>query len=189
MELAGAVLAAGEGRRFRASGGTGPKVLARVGGRRLVDLAVGAAQAGGVARLAVVAGAAPLEPTAPDVTVLANERWADGIATSLAVALDWADALGADALIVGLADQPGVGPEAWRSVAAAPDDAAVAVATYPGGPGHPVRLHRRVWPLLPRTGDEGARVLMRDRPELVHAVACAGDPADVDDLADLSRWT
>jgi CTP:molybdopterin cytidylyltransferase MocA len=188
MELAGAVLAAGEGRRFRASGGAGPKVLARVGGRRLVDLAVDAAQAGGVARLAVVVGGAPLELTPPGVTVLANERWADGIATSLAVAIDWADALGVDALLVGLADQPGVGSEAWRSVADAPDDSPVAVATYPGGRGHPVRLLRSVWPLLPRTGDEGARVLMRERPELVHEVACTGDPGDVDDVADLARW-
>lgn len=119
-------------------------------------------------------------------TIVANDRWADGQITSVRTALDAADALGADRIVIGLADQPFVTPDAWRTVASAPGP--IAVASYSGRRGNPVALDRSVWQLLPADGDEGARALMRIRPDLVREVACSGSPADIDTVEDLHRW-
>jgi molybdenum cofactor cytidylyltransferase len=184
----GAVLAAGAGSRFR---GPTPKVLAPLpDGTTLVGRAVAVAAAAGLDAVAVVLGPVPadaLGPLPPGVVALANPRWAEGQATSLAVAVAWARRRAAPALTVALADQPGITAAAWRAVAGAPSP--LAVATYAGRRGHPVRLGAEVWPDLPSEGDEGARQLLRDRPDLVVEVPCPGDPADVDTVEDLAAWT
>ncbi|MCU0311338.1 MAG: nucleotidyltransferase family protein [Acidimicrobiales bacterium] len=185
--LAAAVLAAGGSSRFS----DGPKQLARLRDRPLVSLAVEAPLA--VPELAVVfvvSGALDLHGALPDgAVVLDNPRWAEGQATSLAVAVHAARVGGFDALLVGLADQPFVGADAWRTMARADPDPPILVATYGGERANPVRLAREVWPLLPATGDEGARVVMRERPELVGELACPGDGLDIDTVEDLDRWS
>ncbi len=176
------VLAAGAGTRFRAGS---HKLTTLWRGRPLVHWAVAAAVQAQVGPVVVVTGAARL--TLPDgVVVVHHDRWAEGQATSLARAVAVARAAGWGAVVVGLGDQPQVTPEAWRAVAEC--DAPVAVATYEGRRRNPVRLAREVWDDLSTDGDEGARTLMRVRPELVHEVPCTGDPADVDTSEDLARW-
>lgn len=175
------VLAAGGGRRFTARE---HKLLAPFRGRPVVDWAVDAAVASGLDVL-VVTGAVDL--VLPDtVREVRNERWADGQATSLRAAVEAVDAAGYGAIVVGLGDQPLVEPEAWRRLAAV--DAPLAYATYGGRRGNPVRLARQVWPSLPTEGDEGARGLLRRRPDAV-PVACPGDPLDIDTPEDLAPWS
>lgn len=188
MTVAGVVLAAGAGERFTQSGGSGPKARALVSGVPSLARVLGSAQQAGLDEVVLVQGAADLADLAPPgVTVLHNPRWADGLATSLRVALD--HLARHQAVVVGLADQPGVPAAAWSAVASAPDEPPIAVATYDGRRANPVRLARAVWPLLPATGDEGARAVMRGRPELVREVPCIGDPHDIDTLEDLHRWS
>ena len=126
----------------------------------------------------------------PAVIVCHNPSWANGQSTSLRAGLDVAGRLGATSVVVGLADQPFVEPDAWRAVAAA--DGPIVVATYDGARGNPVKLDAAVWPLLDepaqRDPDAGARALMGVRPDLVREVPCTGSPADIDTEEDLRRW-
>ena len=178
--VAAVVLAAGGSTRVRG----GDKLVTPFRGRPLVTWAVEAAIASGIGDVVVVVGAGPL-PLPSGVRIVVNPLWASGQATSLQAAL--AACRRHEAVVVGLGDQPLVAPETWKAVASS--TAPIAVATYKGKRRNPVRLARVVWPLLPRTGDRGARVLMRVRPDLVTEVPCAGDSADVDTVEDLARWS
>lgn len=180
MTVAAVLLAAGGGSRFA---GPGHKLLADFRGRPLWTWAVGAAQAAGLDELVVVTGAVSLD----GVETVHNPRWEEGIGTSLGAGVRWAEEHGCDVAVVALADQPLVTADAWRAVAAT-TATPIGIATYEGRRGHPVRLAAEVWPLLPTTGDQGARTVMASRPDLVTEVPCTGSPADVDTVEDLSRW-
>lgn len=186
------MLAAGAGSRFR---GDGHKLSAHLadsgadGEVTVIERSLARALAAEIGPVVVVTGAvADIVPAhlVPAVIVRHNERWHDGQITSLHTGIAAARALDAASIVVGLADQPFIEPAAWRAVA----DAAgpIAVATYDGRRANPVKLDAEVWDLLPTTGDEGARALMRVRPELVREVACSGSPADIDTTEDLRRW-
>lgn len=186
MRTAAVVLAAGGGTRFD---GPTHKLRTVVRDKPLVTWAVSSALAAGLDATVVVTGAVDVDDLLPPgVEVVHNERWSEGQATSLQCAIAWARGRDVDAIVVGLADQPFVSPDAWRAVARVADRP-IAVATYGGARRNPVRLHRDVWELLPTSGDEGARRVIAGNPDLVREVACDGDPADVDTVEDLEAWS
>jgi CTP:molybdopterin cytidylyltransferase MocA len=181
------VLAAGEGSRFA---GSGHKLDAEIDGRTLLRRALDAALASGIGPVLVVLpadGDRAFRTDVPaDVIAVVNAEWRRGSASSLQAGLARAAELGARRAVIALADQPFISPAAWRAVAAA--DAPLAVATYSGERGHPVQLRAEVWPLLPTAGDEGAKAVMRLRPDLVVEIPCAGSAVDIDTVEDLRRW-
>ena len=183
------LLAAGDGSRFR---GPTHKLLAELGGRPVWEHALGhAAAAAGHRPLAVITGAQPLTapPNVP-AAVVDNPHWADGQASSLARAVRWAEQAGAEALAVGLADQPFIPAETWTRILEAGAETPIVAARYAGRPGpHPVRLDRSVWPHLERHGDRGAGPLMQRHPRWVTWLDCLGSTADIDTQEDLERWT
>ncbi len=194
--IAVVLLAAGGGSRFRATasaaGVSAPhKLLAPIGDRTVIERAYESMHDGVPADLPriVVRGAVEL-PTLAGALMLDNPDWGSGQASSLWVAIGAATKAGCNGVIVGLGDQPFVEPADWRAVyVAALDHATIAVATYGGRRRNPVYLSSKVWPRISRTGDEGARSVLAENPDLVTEVACHGSPADIDTAEDLLKWS
>jgi CTP:molybdopterin cytidylyltransferase MocA len=185
VTTAAVVLAAGGGARFTTSGGDGHKLLAPFMGWNVVGWAILSAVSAKLDATYVVVGAVEV-PVIEGVRYVDNERWTEGLSTSLQAGVNAAARDGHKAVVVGLGDQPLVVGDAWRKVAEA--EGTIVVATYDGRRGHPLRLDRRVWPLLPTQGEGGAALVIRRRPDLVVEVPCPGHPADIDTHGDLERW-
>jgi CTP:molybdopterin cytidylyltransferase MocA len=180
VTLAVALLAAGGATRFG-----GGKLDAPCAGKPLGAWALEAALAVPHERLAVVVGD-PAPDFARGCEVLVNERAADGLGTSAALAARWAE--GCDALLIVLADMPLVSPRTLRELVAAGGAAAVA---YPGGrPGAPACFPAALFPALAAlTGDSGAAQVLRGLAEVTLIDAPAEELRDIDrpgDLADVS---
>jgi molybdenum cofactor cytidylyltransferase len=187
-DVSAIVLAAGGGSRFG-----GGKLLAKLGGRPIIETVLDNVREAPVDEIIAVVGAdaESLREVCEryGIRTVANQEWERGQSTSVLAGLR---TCGGRAAVVMLGDQPFVGAEAVaRLVAAFAEGAKVAVATYGGKRRNPVLFSREVWPLLEAelAGDEGARSVLRRHPELVVEVPCdgVGDPVDVDTREDLRR--
>ncbi len=203
-DVVAVLLAAGGATRFRDSAAragvsTSHKLLAPLRDRTVFEWSLANVIEAGFSRIVVVRGAVALPLPAPsdvpsgsELIVVDNADWERGQATSLACAIDVLSARPVSeisSMIVGLGDQPFIPAGDWIRVATAPSHASIVVATYGGRRRNPVRIARDLWESIPETGDEGARPLLRLRPELVTEVACTGNPADIDTAEDLLKWS
>ncbi len=182
----GVLLAAGAGSRFT---GSHHKLLAPLKGVPVVSYAVSAMKSAGFEQCIAITGSVALTGLLDDVTEVHNADWASGQRSSVLAAIDYAQSHGFGSIVVGLGDQPFIESDAWSAVAEA--DSPIAIATYEGVRGNPVKLSSSVWDLF-RTiegdPDAGARALIHLHPELVREVACKGNSADIDTTEDLSKW-
>lgn len=173
--VAGVVLAAGEGKRFG-----GPKAPFEFEGERLVDRAVRRLREAGCDPVFVILGA--WEGQVDDALVIVNHGWEEGMGSSLRIALKWVNATTeAEYALITLVDLPGLTSEAISRVINAP--AGIAVATFNGERGHPVRIPRAHFRHLIDTvaGDEGAREFLAGREDVQWVeVADVADGFDLD---------
>jgi len=190
--IAGLLLAAGGGRRL----GGRPKALLDHRGRPLVENAVRVLREGGCTRVHVVLGAdadvVREKASLPGCVLIDNPDWAQGMGSSLRAglaSLGGTDA-DADAALVSLVDQPGIGPAALARVHAAyRSPATLAAAAYDGERGHPVLFGSDHWAGIAASavGDRGARAYLKEHVGDITLVEC-GDVAlayDIDTPADL----
>ena len=176
------ILAAGSGSRFK---GGGHKLNAIFGNQPLYIWVMQAAIEANIGSVIVVTGAVELQIGELSVRVVHNPLWQSGLASSLQAGIAVAGEQGAEAVVVGLGDQPLVPASAWRAVANSPSP--IAVATYQAKRGNPVRLHAEIWSALPTVGDDGARSVFQMYNNLVEEVPCEGSSRDIDTLEDLER--
>ena len=190
---AGLVLAAGAGRRFG-----GPKALARLRDRTLLEHAVDTLRSAGCSPVVVVLGAGAREVARQvDVgaaVVVVNDGWESGMGSSLCTGLAVLADLRAPAAVVALVDQPQVTPELVRRLVASWADGVAAVsATYGGHRRNPVLLDASTWPgvAAAAVGDVGARGWLDAHADEVVLVACddLGSDLDIDTPHDLDRLT
>ncbi|MGW3930933.1 nucleotidyltransferase family protein [Streptomyces microflavus] len=191
-KVAGVLLAAGGGRRL----GGRPKALLEHRGRPLVEHALRALRNGGCGPLHVVLGAAADEVRArADLTgsaVTVNPGWEEGMGSSLRLGLAALADTGADAALVMLVDQPGIGAEAVARVRVAyRSRASLVAASYDGKRGHPVLFGADRWADIAAgaVGDQGARAYLREHRDAITLVECSdvAEAYDIDTAQDLSH--
>ena len=180
------VLAAGAGHRF---GPGGPKQLAPLAGRPLLEHALAHAAAAPIDRVIAVLGANAVEIAAEvdlhGAEPLVCAGWPEGMAAPLRAGIA---ALGdCAAAVVLLGDQPLVGPAAIARVLAGRGEKWDAVrASYEGDPGHPVLIERGLFTAIAGLeGNAGARTLLAAIQARTVPCDDVADPLDVDSPADL----
>jgi len=185
--LSGVLLAAGASRRLGR-----PKQLLVWQGETLVRRAARAALEAGLDELIVVAGAERDAVAAAlaglDLRVVDNERWPEGIGSSIAAGVRAAS--GAAVLLL-LADQPGVdaallaelivGMEAGHERVACAYAGVIGVPALFSSPSDLVALREL-------SGDRGARQLLTRDGATVLAIPAEQAAHDIDDEADWRRW-
>ena len=185
--VAAVVLAAGGSRRLGR-----PKQLVEREGVPLVRHAVVEAAHAPVDAVAVVLGAAHEAVAAAlgdtRVAHLLNPDWAEGLATSIHVAVRWGEARAADALLFVLCDQPRLTRAHLAALCAAHARTGRPVASgYGGTYGVPALVPAPLFSALcALTGDQGAARVLRQRPD-VEVVDWPDGALDIDTEADLAR--
>ena len=150
----------------------------------MVDRAVRTLREGGCEPVVAVLGA--WVGDVPDAEVTVNDQWQEGMGSSLRVGLAYlSENPGVTSVIITLVDIPGMTSAAIRRLVTI--DAPLAVATYRGENGHPVRIDRDLWPkaMSVAVGDQGARRLLADSSDVVWvAMDDVSDGRDLDSPTD-----
>jgi molybdenum cofactor cytidylyltransferase len=192
MSIAAVILAAGESRRLGK-----PKQLLVYRGESLLNRAIRLAQEAGALSVFAVLGAhfeivsTSIEPTG--ATIIRNDRWEQGIASSIQAGLSAVNAnapQSSGVLLMGC-DQPRLTAEHLRLLLDAfkgNASTSIVSSTYGGVRGVPAIFPRQAFSgLLTLSGDRGARSLIADPPCRVLTIPFAGGEVDIDSPEDISN--
>ncbi len=186
------VLAAGASTRFGQ-----PKQLFAYGGEPLIKRAAKAALDTGARPVIIVLGAnAPI--IAPQlgelddaVRIITNERWEEGLASSLSTGIGAVTSIApqSDGVLITLADQPFVNAAALqRLLHAFDDDSRIIAAEYSGTIGVPAIVGCEYFDALcALRGDAGAGNWLRSNRSAVTRVPVSEAAIDIDTGADVQR--
>jgi len=189
--IAAVILAAGGSSRLGF-----PKQLMLHEGEPLVNRAALAARRAGLDPVIVVLGAdsdrvaAAIDP-ATAVTLVTNDMWQTGQASSLRAGIRSAMAAGSDAVLIMLVDQVLIDEIALRKLIDAFDEGHRIVASaYHATVGAPALIASEFFlEVIESTGDSGAGRWLRDRKDIVTQVALDDAMIDIDTPADAARLT
>ena len=186
MTIAAIVLAAGGSTRLGR-----PKQLVEYDGEMLLARAVRLAKEAGASPVVVVLGAEFEAITAAvdlsGATVVRNENWALGIASSIQEGLREAES-GVDGVLVMTCDQPRLTAGYLREMFREFSREEVIASVYAGTRGVPAIFPRVAFAqMYALRGDMGARVLLKAPPWKVVEVSFPGGEVDVDTPEDLGK--
>jgi molybdenum cofactor cytidylyltransferase len=188
--IATIVLAAGQSTRMGAH-----KLLLPLGDRPVLAHVVDAALASRLRPVIVVLGydavAVGQVVSGRDIQFALNERFADGLSTSVRAGLDALPA-SVGGVVIALGDQPGVTAAQLDALAALAADsgAPIVVSSYAGQRGNPVYFARSCFgELRAVTGDSGGRQVIARHDELVRELPVddVSVSEDLDTPADYQR--
>lgn len=159
-----------------------PKALLPIGEESFLAHACRVLARPGIGAVVAVIGAGANQVRAEsgvsdEVTLVANERWQEGMLSSVWRGLDAAEALGAEAVLIHPVDHPRIAPGTVdRVVAALEQGAFAAVPTHQGRRGHPGGFgHEALGALRAAPLDRGARAVLEAHAErVVHVEGDAG---------------
>jgi len=170
-----------------------PKQLLKRKGKTLLRRTVEAALQAGGAPVVVVIGAHSEEMQAElaglQVLVARNEKWSEGLSSSLRLGIEALQPTEAQAALLLPCDQPLLSCELllqWMQRFV--EGALIVACEYGGTWGAPLLFERALWPALQvLEGDCGAQRVARDNARLVQSVPFEGGALDIDSDDDYQK--
>lgn len=170
------------------------KQLLDFGGKPLLQHAIETAQASGCDRVIVVLGAneSEIRPalTGLDVEIVVNDRWAEGMGTSIQAGLQALEDRGIGGAILALSDQPFVTSDFLRGLVKrhCQSGQPIVAAQYSDTAGVPVFFARQAFPLLMALKPaQGCKGVILGNPNDALLVDCPEAAIDIDTPEDYAR--